>query len=91
MYLFVMTDFLIVCLPLAAGEGQFGRVFKAIAEGICPQDNNRNIVAVKTLKGKAIGRSPHHLCLPFSLCPCSGPVVPLGFGLFSCHYKPHLL
>ena len=52
-----------VCLPLATGEGQFGRVFKAIAEGICPHDSNRNVVAVKTLKGKAIGRL--HLCLPF--------------------------
>ena len=34
------------------GEGQFGRVFKALAEGICPHDSNRKIVAVKTLKGK---------------------------------------
>ena len=33
------------------GEGQFGRVFKAIAEGICPHDTNRKVVAVKTLKG----------------------------------------
>ena len=33
------------------GEGQFGRVFKAIAEGICPYDSNRKVVAVKTLKG----------------------------------------
>ena len=36
------------------GEGQFGRVFKALAEGICPQDDNRKIVAIKTLKGKTI-------------------------------------
>ena len=39
---------------LFAGEGQFGRVFKAIAEGICPQDNNRKVVAVKTLKGRLV-------------------------------------
>ena len=33
-----------------AGEGQFGQVWKATAEGICPYDSNRTVVAVKKLK-----------------------------------------
>ncbi len=32
------------------GEGQFGQVWKATAEGICPHNTNRCIVAVKTTK-----------------------------------------
>ena len=40
------------CSPI--GEGQFGRVFKAIAEGICPYDSNKKVVAVKTLKGETV-------------------------------------
>ena len=40
-------------------------MFKAIAEGICPYDSNRKIVAVKTLKGKPIQ-------YPISLCTCLG-------------------
>lgn len=39
-------------LEMFTGEGQFGKVWKAIAEGICPNDANRTIVAVKTLKGQ---------------------------------------
>jgi len=35
-----------------SGEGQFGQVWKAMAEGICPQDTSRYVVAVKTLKRK---------------------------------------
>lgn len=46
--MFVLTRF------LSSGEGQFGQVWKAMAEGICPQDANRAIVAVKTLKRKSL-------------------------------------
>ena len=41
-----------VCVFARVGEGQFGQVFKAQASGIVPGDNTRNIVAVKTVKGK---------------------------------------
>lgn len=41
-----------VCVLACVGEGQFGQVFKAQASGIVPGDNTRNIVAVKTVKGK---------------------------------------
>lgn len=36
------------------GEGNFGCVRKARANGIIPGDDVRNIVAVKTLKGQYI-------------------------------------
>ena len=51
------------CMITPTGEGQFGRVFKAIAEGICPYDSNRKVVAVKTLKGTCT-----HIISPLSLC-----------------------
>ena len=42
-----------VCLfCIALGEGNFGCVRKARAKGIIPGNNVRNIVAVKTLKGR---------------------------------------
>ena len=41
-------------VDFALGEGQFGQVWKATAEGICPHDANRSIVAVKMLKGETI-------------------------------------
>ena len=53
------------CIHTLTGEGQFGRVFKALAEGICPQDNNRKIVAIKTVKGKTIQNL-------FSVCTSAG-------------------
>ena len=34
-----------------AGEGSFGRVLQAEAEGIVPDMPNRNLVAIKTTKG----------------------------------------
>ena len=37
---------------ISTGEGNFGCVYKARANGIIPGDNVRNIVAVKTLKGQ---------------------------------------
>ena len=39
-----------VVFLMSAGEGQFGQVWRARAMGICNEDS-RNIVAVKTLKG----------------------------------------
>lgn len=39
---------------LVLGEGNFGCVHKARANGIIPGDDVRNIVAVKTLKGQLI-------------------------------------
>ena len=36
---------------LCSGEGSFGRVLQAKAEGIVPDMPNRNLVAIKTTKG----------------------------------------
>ena len=38
------------CLPLT-GEGSFGRVLQAKADGIVPGMPDRNVVAIKTTKG----------------------------------------
>ncbi len=35
---------------ISIGEGQFGVVHQAVADGICSFDSGRQIVAVKTLK-----------------------------------------
>ena len=42
-----------ICFPLlfSVGEGSFGRVLQAKAEGIVPGMPNKNVVAVKTTKG----------------------------------------
>ena len=39
---------------LFSGEGSFGRVLQAKAEGIVPGMPERNIVAIKTTKGEVI-------------------------------------
>ena len=37
--------------PRSVGEGSFGRVLQAKAEGIVPDMPDKNVVAVKTTKG----------------------------------------
>lgn len=38
-------------MVVPAGEGSFGRVLQAKAEGIVPGMPDRNVVAIKTTKG----------------------------------------
>jgi len=52
---------------LLLGEGQFGVVHKALAEGICSYDTNRSVVAVKTLKGSESALAITTLCLPYMI------------------------
>ena len=40
----------LIIFILSSGEGQFGVVHQALAEGICSHDLSRKVVAVKTLK-----------------------------------------
>lgn len=42
------------------GEGNFGQVHKARANGIIPGDETRNVVAVKTLKGQLMTACMRH-------------------------------
>ena len=49
-----ITSFHLVVHPVSinsVGEGSFGRVLQAKAEGIVPGMPERNIVAIKTTKG----------------------------------------
>ena len=56
---FVFADHVPSPPPPPPGEGTFGRVLQARAEGIVAASPYRNIVAVKTIRGEEALRSVH--------------------------------
>lgn len=57
-----------------AGEGSFGRVLQAKAEGIVPGMPDRNVVAIKTTKGtlyKMYINIYIYICTCMYVCICS--------------------
>lgn len=48
----ILCTVMLSVILIYTGEGQFGVVHRALAEGICSFDYGRKVVAVKTLKCK---------------------------------------